>query len=324
MQTTARPSLSLTHWYLRKTSLSKSVISAIETERLRMRMTGSLTNIFRRRYRAALQDLERSTEVLKSEHKHQQTKIPHYLNIKELGLLGNSVYKGPFYRSITTLTASLQNYQTISPNNSSLSRGTFDKPWSASQHRGVKVLGTDVRSGNVIQRKGRIYQVLKAQHTQQGRGGAIIQVELRDVDSGNKVTERFRTDEAMERVFVEEKSFIYLYTIGESVTLMEPETYEQMEVTKDLFGKASAYLKEDMKVSLQLYDGKVMSATIPPRVTCTVAEAKGNMKGLTATPQYRRVLLENGLTVQAPPFIEVGDQIIVNTVDDSYVTRAKE
>ncbi|KAI3835690.1 hypothetical protein MKX03_015293 [Papaver bracteatum] len=274
-----------------------------------MRMTGSLTNIFRRRYRAALQDLKRSTEVLKSEHKHQPTKIPHYLNIKELGLLGNSVYKGPSYRSITTLTASLQNYQTISPNNSSLSRGTFDIPWSASQHRGVKVLGTDV---------------LKAQHTQQGRGGAIIQVELRDVDSGNKVTERFRTDEAMERVFVEEKSFTYLYTIGESVTLMEPETYEQMEVTKDLFGKASAYLKEDMKVSLQLYDGKVMSATIPPRVTCTVAEAKGNMKGLTATPQYRRVLLENGLTVQAPPFIEVGDQITVNTVDDSYVTRAKE
>ncbi|KAI3966712.1 hypothetical protein MKX01_041188 [Papaver californicum] len=281
-----------------------------------MRMTRSLTNIFRRRYRAVLQDLERSTEVLKSELKYRQTKIPRYLHIKELGLLGNSVYKGSFYRSITTLTASLQNYQTISPNNSSLSRGTFDKPWSASQHRGVKVLGTDVRSGNVIQRK--------AQHTQQGRGGAIIQVELRDVDSGNKVTERFRTDEAMERVFVEEKSFTFLYTIGDSVTLMEPETYEQMEVSKDLFGKASAYLKEDMKVSLQLYDGKVMSATIPPRVTCTVAEAKGNMKGLTATPQYRRVLLENGLTVQAPPFIEVGDQIIVNTIDDSYVTRAKE
>ncbi|KAI3837295.1 hypothetical protein MKW92_030759 [Papaver armeniacum] len=307
-----------------------------------MRMTGSLTNVFRRRYRAALQDLERSTEVLKSEHKHQQTKIPHYLNIKELGLLGNSVYKGPFYRERALLTSLLPHNLVLISEASQLSRhhykitrpshliivrfkcGTFDKPWSASQHRGVKVLGTDVRSGNVIQRKGRIYQVLKTQHTQQGRGGAIIQVELRDVDSGNKVTERFRTDEAMERVFVEEKSFTYLYTIGESVTLMEPETYEQMDVTKDLFGKASAYLKEDMKVSLQLYDGKVMSATIPPRVTCTVAEAKGNMKGLTATPQYRRVLLENGLTVQAPPFIEVGDQIIVNTVDDSYVTRAKE
>ncbi|MCL7051604.1 hypothetical protein MKW94_021633 [Papaver nudicaule] len=289
-----------------------------------MKMRRSLINIFRRRYHAALQDLERPTEVLKFELKHQQTKIPHYLNIKRLGLSGNSVYKGPFIRSITTITVSLQNHQIISPNNRSLPCGTFDKPWSALQHRGVKVLGTDVRSGNIIQRKGRIYQVLKAQHTQQGRGGATIQVELRDVDSGNKVTERFRTDEAMERVFVEEKSFTFLYTIGESVTLMEPETYEQMEVSKDLFGKAAAYLKEDMKVSLQLYDGKVMSATIPPRVTCTVAEAKGKMKGLTATPQYRRVLLENGLMVQAPPFIEVGDQIIVNTIDDSYITRAKE
>lgn len=195
-------------------------------------------------------------------------------------------------------------------------------PWSAIQVRGAKVLGSDVKPGNVIERKGRIYQVLKAQHTVQGRGGASIQVELRDVDSGNKVTDRFRTDEAMERVFVEEKSFTYLYTDGDNVMIMEPDTFEQMEVSKDLFGKAAVYLKDDMKVTLHLYDGRIMSASIPQRVTCTVVEAQTHTKGMTATPQYKKVLLDNGQSVLAPSFIVTGDAIVINTADDSYITRA--
>ncbi|CAL9104635.1 Elongation factor [Musa troglodytarum] len=206
----------------------------------------------------------------------------------------------------------------------SLPCATLAAPWSALQSRGAKVLGTDVRIGNVIQRKGRMYQVLKAQHTQHGRGGATIQVELRDVDTGNKITERFRTDEALERVFVEDKSFTYLYQEGEFVMLMEPSTFEQIEVQKELFGKASAYLKEDMTVKLQYYDGKPMSASVPHRVTCKVVQAQPNIKGLTAAPQYKKVVLDNGLTVHAPPFVETGDEIIINTTDDSYITRAKE
>ncbi|KAF3794467.1 Elongation factor p, partial [Nymphaea thermarum] len=178
-----------------------------------------------------------------------------------------------------------------------------------------------IRLGNIIQRKGRIYQVLKAQHTQHGRGGATIQVELRDVDSGNKVTERFRTDEAIERVFVEEKSFTFLYQEGESVMIMEPSTFEQLEVSKELFGKGVAYLKDNMTVTLQFYDGKPMSASVPQRVTCTVVEAQPVAKGQTASPQYKRVALDNGLTVLAPSFIKTGDLIVVNTMDDSYMTR---
>jgi len=147
-------------------------------------------------------------------------------------------------------------------------------------------------------------------------------VELRDVDTGNKITERFRTDEALERVFVEEKSFTYLYQEGDTVMLMEPETFEQIEVSKDLFGKAAAYLKDEMKVNLQYFDGRPMSATVPPRVTCTVVEAQPNTKGLTAQPQYKRVVLDNGLTVLAPPFIAAGEKIVISTADDSYMTRA--
>ncbi|KAJ3670187.1 hypothetical protein LUZ60_010511 [Juncus effusus] len=202
--------------------------------------------------------------------------------------------------------------------------GLRSVPWAAMQTRGAKMLGSDVRLGNVIQRKGRIYQVLKAQHTHQGRGGAIIQVELRDVDSGNKIVERFRTDEALEKVFVEDKTFTYLYEEGNSVTLMEPETFEQLEVPKEFFGKSAPYLKEDMTVTLQYYDGRPMSGSVPTRVNCTVVEAQPNTKGLTAAPQYKRVVLNNGLTVLAPSFVEVGDEIVVNTTDDSYITRAKE
>ncbi|XP_020095657.1 uncharacterized protein LOC109715182 isoform X1 [Ananas comosus] len=173
-------------------------------------------------------------------------------------------------------------------------------------------------------------------------------VELRDVDTGNKTTERFRTDEAIEKldelactsieglrwllllllllfgVFVEEKSFTFLYHEGDSVMLMEPTTFEQLEVPKEMFGKAAAYLKDDMSVTVQYYDGRPMSASVPQRVTCTVVEAQPNTKGLTAAPQYKRVVLDNGLTVLAPPFVEAGDEIVINTTDDSYMTRAKE
>uniref|UniRef100_A0A803N5N3 Elongation factor P n=1 Tax=Chenopodium quinoa TaxID=63459 RepID=A0A803N5N3_CHEQI len=191
---------------------------------------------------------------------------------------------------------------------------------SNNQHNRPSNIQTLVRTGNIVQRKGRIYQVIKAQHTQHGRGGASIQVELRDVDTGNKVTERFRTDESLERVYVEEKTFQYLYSEGDMVVLTDPETFEQLEVPKELFGKNAVYLKEDMTVRVQYYDGRPMSTTVPYRVTCTVVEAQAPMKGLSVNPQYKKVLLDNGLTVLAPPFIVTGDAIVVNTADDSYIT----
>ncbi|KAI5659335.1 hypothetical protein M9H77_28128 [Catharanthus roseus] len=202
------------------------------------------------------------------------------------------------------------------------SRALLSSPWSATQLRHARFSGGDVRPGNVIERKGKIYQVVKAQHTTQGRGGAIIQVELRDVDSGSKLNERFRTDEAIEKVFVEEKSYDYLYTDDDTVVLVQPETYVQINVPKHLFGDSVAYLQDDMKVTLQLFDGRPLSATIPTKVTCTVAEAQVYLKGSTATPQYKKVKLDNGLTVQVPNHIIAGDKVIINTTDNSYISRA--
>ncbi|XP_052194426.1 uncharacterized protein LOC127802562 isoform X5 [Diospyros lotus] len=201
------------------------------------------------------------------------------------------------------------------------SPGVLTSPWSAMQLRGAKYRGSDVKPGNVIEKKGKIYQVLKAQHTVQGRGGACIQVELRDVDSGNKINERFRTDEAIERVFVEEKPYTYLYTEDDVVVLSEPNTFDQLDVPRDLFGEAAVYLKDEMTVTVQLYDGKPMSASVPQRVTCKVVEAQVPMKGIAATPHYKKVLLDNGLNVQVPAHVLAGDQIVINTSDNSYITR---
>ncbi|XP_059659372.1 uncharacterized protein LOC132306138 isoform X6 [Cornus florida] len=200
-------------------------------------------------------------------------------------------------------------------------RRVLAAPWSAIQYRGLKLRGSDVKPGQIIEKRGKVYEVLKAQHSCQGRGGAVIQVELRDVDSGNKTNERLRTDEAIERVFVVQKPYNYLYTEDDIIVLMEPNTFEQVDLPKDMLGEAVAYLKDDMKVNVQLYDGKPVSASIPQRVTCKVVEAQAPIKGIGATPHTKKVLLDNGLTVQVPPFILAGEEIVINTLDNTYMTR---
>ncbi|KAH9552930.1 hypothetical protein CY35_09G093400 [Sphagnum magellanicum] len=152
------------------------------------------------------------------------------------------------------------------------------------QTRQVKVNGSEVKPGNVIDHKGRIFQVLKTQHTQQGRGGATIQVELRDLASGLKSSERLRTSESIERVFVEDKTYTFLYAEGDSIILMEPKSFEQVTLLRNLLGTGAAYLADGMEVVVQLYDGQPFSAKVPARVTCSVIEAEPYFKGQTATP----------------------------------------
>ncbi|KAL3679140.1 hypothetical protein R1sor_022096 [Riccia sorocarpa] len=187
--------------------------------------------------------------------------------------------------------------------------------------RGAKINGSEVKPGFIIMRKGRITQVLKTQHTQQGRGGATIQVELRDVQSGLKSSERLRTGEAIEKVFVDDRPYSYLYTEGEIVYLMEPNTFEQLDIPKSFFGPAAAYLTDGMEVKVQYFDGKPLSATVPDRVTCTVTEAEPYFKGQTATPQYKRIVLDNGLQIMAPSFVVAGDKVVVDTTENLYMTR---
>ncbi|KAM7277681.1 hypothetical protein ACFE04_004815 [Oxalis oulophora] len=193
--------------------------------------------------------------------------------------------------------------------------------WSFTQLRDVRVSAIDVRPGNVIEKSGRIYEVVDVGHRQRGRGGAMMQMEVRDVDSGNKTSLRFGPEDSVEKIFVEEKHFTCLYTEQDHAFIIEPTTYEQLEVPLKLFGKAAAYLTADMKVRIHLFDGRPLSASVPKRVTCTIKETQVNSKGTTVTPRYKKALLDNGLTVQVPPYLEAGEEIFINTEDDSFMSR---
>lgn len=207
---------------------------------------------------------------------------------------------------------------------SSYSHQLLDFPCLALQQRGVKVNGSDVKLGNIIEKNGHLYEVIKAQHTQHGRGGATIQVELRDLDSGLKSTERLRTSETIERVHVEDRSFHYLYEDGDIIFVMDPKTFEQVELPKEIFGKRAAYLADGMPVTVSFHEGRALSASLPTRVTCRVVQAEPSFKGQSASAQYKKLILENGRTVMGPTYLDVGDKIVVNTLEESYMARASK
>ncbi|XP_024023386.1 uncharacterized protein LOC21393260 isoform X2 [Morus notabilis] len=203
-------------------------------------------------------------------------------------------------------------------------RSVIGSPWRAVPTRGLKVNGTNLRAGNVIEKKDRIYEVLKVDHSHEGRGKATIKVELRDVDCGNKVIQRFGTDEAVEKVFVEVKSYIYMCTDRDGkMLLMDPDTLDQLEVHTDLFGKKAKYLQDDMKVKVEVYNGIPLSASVPKHATCTVKDAQPPVKGIGVTPREKIAVLENGLSIKVPAHVVVGDTIVIDTEDDSYVKRGK-
>ncbi|KAB1228035.1 Mediator of RNA polymerase II transcription subunit 13 [Morella rubra] len=182
-------------------------------------------------------------------------------------------------------------------------------PWSATQYRGVKAYGSDV---------------LKTDHSHEGRGKATIKVELRDIESGNKVSQRLGTDESVERVFVHEKTYMYMCTDRSgTVVLMDVETFDQLEVSQELFGKDAKYLQGDMRVTVRLYDGTPFSASVPKRVTCIVKEAQESMAGIPPPPKDRKVVLDNGLILEVPTFVVAGDAVVINTETDTYIERAK-
>uniref|UniRef100_A0A2N9EF02 Translation elongation factor P/YeiP central domain-containing protein n=1 Tax=Fagus sylvatica TaxID=28930 RepID=A0A2N9EF02_FAGSY len=194
----------------------------------------------------------------------------------------------PYRTLTTTLLSSPASHNHINrrvdtwPSSTNLLRS----PWSLTQHRGIKCSGSDVKVGNVIEKKGRIYQVVKTDHSHEGRGKATIKVELRDIESGNKVSQRLGTDENVERVFVQEKTYMYMCTDRNgTIVLMDVKTFDQLEVSPELFGKDARYLQGEMRVTIRLYDDIPLSASVPKRVTCIVKEAHDPMKGIPTPPK---------------------------------------
>lgn len=188
----------------------------------------------------------------------------------------------------------------------------------------MKINAIDIKPGNVLEHQGKLWIVLKRELVQPGKGGAFAQVEMRDLKSGAKMNERYRTQETVERVHLDEKDMQFLYFEGDHATFMDTETYEQTMVDRELIGEPADFLKDNMMVTVQLYEGTPMSVTLPQTVVMTVVEADAVVRGQTASSSYKPGKLDNGRRVMIPPHIEAGTRIVVNTSDGSYVERAKD
>lgn len=187
----------------------------------------------------------------------------------------------------------------------------------------MKIDGNAIRPGNVIEHKSRLWVTVKTQHVKPGKGGAFLQVELKDIRDGTKLNERFRSSETVERVRLDEKHYQYLYSEGGLCTLMDTETYEQILVRKDLIGEPAAFLQDGMMVTLMSYEGEPISGKLPDTVIMTVVEADPVVRGQTAASSYKPGKLDNGMRILIPPHVEAGTRVVVNTGDGSYVERAK-
>ena len=185
-----------------------------------------------------------------------------------------------------------------------------------------KIAGNEIRPGAMIEHQGRLWMAVKTQAVKPGKGGAYNQVELKDIESGTKLNERFRSSEMVEEIHLDKKDFQFLYANGDMLTFMDMENYEQIELASDFVGDQAQFLQDGMKTLVQLYDGKPIGIKLPVQVTLIIAEADPVLKGGTAAPSYKTAVLENGLKIQVPPFIGVGEKIIVATEDGAYVRRA--
>jgi elongation factor P len=180
-----------------------------------------------------------------------------------------------------------------------------------------------IRAGQVIEHDGRRWTVLKQQIITPGKGGAFIQVEMRDLKTGNKTNERWRTADTVERLQTDNKAYTYSYTDGDNMVLMDPETFDQTHVPLDILGDSAPFLQDNMVIDVDLVEGEPVGAHLPAQVTLEVVEADPVVKGQTAASSYKPAKLSNGVKTSVPPFIETGERIVVRTDDGSYVERAK-
>ncbi len=192
----------------------------------------------------------------------------------------------------------------------------------------MKVNANAVRVGNVIEHQKKLWRVIKMQHVMPGKGGAFQQMELKGLKDGTKMYERFAAKEDVEVCRLTQTAYTYLYHEGDSIAVMNQESYEQLSISLDLIGEQDAYLQDGMELMVETYDEEdssdIVGITLPEHVTLAVSETEAVVKGQTAASSNKPAVMENGVRVMVPPFIGVGDRIVVKTEDGSYVERAKD
>lgn len=186
----------------------------------------------------------------------------------------------------------------------------------------MKIDGNKITPGMVIEHQGGLWRAVKTNAVKPGKGGAFNQVELKNLIDGRKLNERFRASETVERVRLEQIDHTFLYDSGDSLAFMNSENYEQVELEKDFVGDQSAYLQDGMAVKIEFYQDKPIGVTLPEQVTLEVSDTEPVVKGQTAANSFKPATLENGIRTSVPPFVGVGEKVVVMTADGAYVKRA--
>ncbi|MDC3106434.1 elongation factor P [Candidatus Pelagibacter sp.] len=185
----------------------------------------------------------------------------------------------------------------------------------------MKINANEIRVGMLLEYKNELWQVLKTQHVKPGKGGAFAQIEMKNVSRNTKLNERFRSSETVEKASVEDINFNYLYKDENSYFFINPKSFEQTEVKKNIIGEKGKLLSENLEVSISFYNENPISIDLPNQVNCKIASTDIALKGQTVSSSYKPAVLENGLSVQVPPFIEAGDEVVVDTRNLEYIKK---
>ena len=185
----------------------------------------------------------------------------------------------------------------------------------------MKINAGEIRVGMLLEYKNDLWQVLKTQHVKPGKGGAFAQVEMKSVNKNTKLNERFRSSESVEKASLEETTFNYLYSDEANYFFMDPKTFEQIEIKKETVGDKGKLLTENLQVSVSFYNENPLSIELPNQVNCKIETTDAALKGQTVSSSYKPATLDNGLNIQVPPFIEAGDEIVVDTRNLEYIKK---
>ena len=185
----------------------------------------------------------------------------------------------------------------------------------------MKINAGEIRVGMLLEFKNDLWQVLKTQHVKPGKGGAFAQVEMKSMNKNTKLNERFRSNESVEKASLDETNFSFLYKDENSYFFMDPKSFEQIEIKKDIIGDKGKLLTENLEVSVSFYNETPISIKLPNQVNCKIKSTDVALKGQTVSSSYKPAILINGLTIQVPPFIEAGDEIIVDTRSLEYIKK---
>ena len=185
----------------------------------------------------------------------------------------------------------------------------------------MKINASEIRVGMLLEYKSDLWEVLKTQHVKPGKGGAFAQIEMKSVNKNTKLNERFRSSETVEKASLEENIYNFLYEDEQNYFFMDPKSFEQIEIKKEIVGEKGKLLTENLKVTVYFYNESPLSIELPNQVTCKIESTEAALKGQTVSSSYKPAILDNGLSIQVPPFIEIGDNVVIDSRNLEYIKK---